>query len=152
MTREYVRDNLRILSYQLCKTTTYKTEEYCYHTAKRLDRLRNARFEWLKVPQFEYTIDGSSLTINTDYIKGWYCAEPLKLYNDIVLRKESYTFNDPHPSNFITCSRTFETYAIDLDSYSEKRPFQEMHDRFIRKWLPKLEAHEWMIQQIKELE
>lgn len=114
--------------------------------------MRNARFEWLKIPQFEYTIDGSSLTINTDYIKGWYCAEPLKLYNEIVLREESYTFTDPHPSNFITCSRTFETYAIDLDSYSEKRPFQEMHDRFIQKWLPKLRAHEWMVQQIRELE
>ena len=151
MTREYVRDNLRILSYQLCKTTTYKTEEYCYNTAKRLDRLRNARFEWLKIPQFEYTIDGSSLTINTDYIKGWYCAEPLKLYDEIVLRKDNYTFNDPHPSNFITCSRTFETYAIDLDSYTAIRPFEEMHNRFIEKWLPKLQAHQWMIEQIQQL-
>ena len=151
MTREYVRDNLRILSYQLCKTTTYETEEYCYNVARGLDRLKSARFEWLRVPQFEYTIDGLSLTINTDYIKGWYCAEPLKLYNEIVLREEDYTFTDPHPSNFITCSRTFETYAIDLDSYTAIRPFEEMHDRFIRKWLPKLQAHSWMIEQIQQL-
>ena len=151
MTREYVLDK-RICSYQLCKTMTYISEEYAYNTTKRLDRLRNARFEWLKIPRFEYTVDGCSITVNTDYIKGWYCAEPLKLYDEIVLREEDYTFIDPHPSNFITCSRTKETYAIDLDSYTMKRPFREMHDRFMKKWNGKIRAHQWMIQQIEELE
>ena len=148
MTREYVRDNLRILTYQLCKTTTYETEEYARNCAARLERLRTAEFNWLKIPQFEYTLDELSLTINTDYIKGWYCAEPLKLYDEIVLR-EGDTFIDPHPSNFITCSRTFETFAIDLDSYTTKP--DDMHDRFVRKWLPKLEAHSSMIEQIQQL-
>ena len=151
MTREYVRDNLRILTYQLCKTTTYETEEYARNCAARLERLRTAEFNWLKIPQFEYTVDELSLTINTDYIKGWYCAEPLKLYDEIVLRKDNYTFTDPHPSNFITCSRTFETFAIDLDSYTKKWPFQDMHDRFIQKWSPKLRAHSSMIEQIQQL-
>lgn len=147
MTREYVL-NERICSYQLYKTTTYETEEYAYNAVKRLDLLRDARFEWLKIPRFEYTIDGCSVTINTDYIKGWYCTEPLKLYDEIVLR-EGDTFTDPHPSNFITCSRTLETYAIDLDSYTTKP--DDMHDVFMRKWKNKVQSHEAMIQQLGEL-
>lgn len=152
MTREYV-DNCRtrITTYTMTKIIEYEDETDAKFREEMLDILRVATFKHILLPEFEYSRNGSEVTIVTEYIKGWYCAEPLKLYDEIVLREEDYTFTDPHPSNFITCCRTFETYAIDLDSYTKKWPFQKMHDMFIRKWSQKLKAHSWMIEQIQQL-
>ena len=126
MTREYaskIRDR---------QTTTYMYEEYAYRVVDRLEKLRRARFDWIRIPQFEYRIEGCTISLTSDFIKGWYCTEPLKLYDEIVLREDDYTFSDPHPSNFITCSRTQETFAVDMEVPDRKqlaRDFVEVRSR-----------------------
>ena len=135
MTREYVDDHrTRITSYRFIKTTTYGNEIIAQHHAWLLDLLRKAEFDWLRIPDFEYRVDGDTLEIESDFIKGWYCGDPFSLYKDVVNRKHPFTFQDPHPQNFITCKKTQRTFAIDLDSYMLFMDRHKLHRRFIRVW------------------
>ena len=99
-----------------------------------LDRLRVATFKHILLPEFEYSRDGSELTIVTEYIKGWYCNQPELIWEDVVKRESEYTFDDPQPSNFITCKREYRTYAVDLDSFTYFPDFATRVARFKEIW------------------
>jgi len=135
MTREYV-DNMRtrITTYTLTKVIEYQNEDVAKWQEKMLDMLRVATFKHILIPEFEYSRDGSELTIVTDYIKGWYCVDKQLIWEDVVKREGEYTFNDPHPSNFITCKRELKTYAVDLDSYCHLPDFGERVAMFKGIW------------------
>lgn len=141
MTREYVDDHrTRITSYRFIKTTTYPDEIVAQHRAWQLDLLRKAEFDWLCIPDFEYRVDGDTLEIESDFIKGWYCGDPFSLYRDVVNRNHPFTFQDPNPSNFITCKKTQRTFAIDLDSYTLYMDRHRLHREFIRMWQNSMDA------------
>ena len=118
MTREYVDDNrTRITSYSITKVITYLDDDKARHKVSCLSMLKRKRsqFSFIHIPEFEYRLNGFELTIESDFIKGWQCTDVWALYQDVV--NHSWTFSDPHPSNFITCKRSLKTYAVDLDSF-----------------------------------
>ena len=153
MTREYVDDHhSRITIYQLNKTITYEREDVAELVGQMLERLRSEDFGWLYIPEFEYRVDGCELSLCTDYIKGSYTHEPIKLYSSVVLRDSPYTFTDPHPSNFIKCKKDEKTYAIDLDSYCHVED-RDMHAVFMRKWESyKVIGSEWVKRDLAKIE
>ena len=135
MTREYVDDSrTRITTYTLTKVLELEHEDAAILREEMLDRLRVATFKHILIPEFEYSRDGSELTIVTEYIKGWYCKEPELIWEDVVKRESEYTFDDLQPSNFITCKRELKTYAIDLDSFTYFPDFDTRVARFKEIW------------------
>jgi len=113
----YIDDHrTRITSYYLTKEITYHNENRAIKLVERLERLKTAKFNFIHIPEFKYTRDGFSVNMFSEYIKGHYCKDVRKLYNDLT--SHEWTFTDPHPSNFITCKRTGLTYAVDLDSFA----------------------------------
>ena len=135
MTREYV-DNMRtrITTYTITKVIEFENEDVAEHRERMLDILRVATFKHILIPEFEYSRNGSELTIVTEYIKGWYCVDKQLIWEDVVRRESEYTFDDPHPSNFITCKRELKTYAVDLDSFTYSPDFGARVARFYDIW------------------
>ena len=118
MTREYVDDNrTRITSYSITKVITYLDDDKARYKVSCLSMLKRkqGQFSFIHIPEFEYWLNGFELTIESDFIKGHQCVDIQQLYDDII--PHSWTFMDPHPSNFITCKKTRKTYAVDLDSF-----------------------------------
>ena len=135
MTREYV-DNMgtRITTYTLTKVLEFENEDAAEYRERMLDILRVATFKHILIPEFEYSRNGSELTIVTEYIKGWYCVDKQLIWEDVVRRESEYTFDDPHSSNFITCKRELKTYAVDLDSFTYFPDFGARVARFYDIW------------------
>ena len=108
-------------SYYLTKTISYTNEKRYKTDIDNLSRLKEDKFDIIKVP--EYTFEYSDMTIQytCQYLKGYYTNQEsmFKLYEDLVLRKSEYTFADFNVMNFITVNHPCiqGIYAIDLNSY-----------------------------------
>lgn len=108
-------------SYYLTKTISYTNEKRYKTDIDNLSRLKEDKFDIIKVP--EYTFEYSDMTIQytCQYLKGYHTNQEsmFKLYSDLVLRKSEYTFSDFNVMNFITVNHPSiqGIYAIDLNSY-----------------------------------
>jgi len=113
-------------NYFLTKTISYTKEERYKRDIENLERLRDDKFEIVKVPQ--YTFEASDMTIQytVQYLKGYQTiqGDMVKLYRDLVLRESEYTFADYNIMNFITVNHPEieGIYAIDLNSYKKVSP------------------------------
>ena len=108
--------NTRIMSYYFVKETTYKTESIAKDFEFRINKLKEAKFDFIHIPNFKIERDGLHIKITSDFIKGHRALNVVRIYNDLI--SKDWTFTDPIPDNFIVCANTEKTYIVDLDSFT----------------------------------
>ena len=111
------------ISFRLTKVIDCKTEEYAEILIDKLSRLKNAKFDNILIPEFDYSLDGVIVTQEIEYIKGEKCGMIKKryrdkIYKDLVEGESDWTFNDFNFNNFIVVERLNKIYAIDFQSYN----------------------------------
>ena len=86
-----------------------------------LDRLQKDSFNRVRIPRFEYEILNNRLYITSDYIKGKYLNKskiPI-IEEDVIYRKNSWSFADFNYRNYIQEEHTDNIYMIDFDTYRQ---------------------------------
>ena len=111
------------ISFHLTKVIDCKTKEYAEMIVDKLSRLKNAKFDNILIPEFDYNLEGVILTQEIEYIKGEKCGMIKKryrdkIYKDLVEGDSDWTFNDYNFNNFIVVERLNKIYAIDFQSYN----------------------------------
>ena len=111
------------ISFRMTKIIDCKTEECAEILIDKLSRLKNAKFDNILVPEFDYNLEGVILTQEIEYIKGDKCGMIKKryrdkIYKDLVEGESDWTFNDFNFNNFIVVERLNKIYAIDFQSYN----------------------------------
>ena len=108
-------------NYFLTKTITYTDEVRFRRDAENLERLKEAKFDIIKIPQYSFEASNNVIQYTCQYLKGYPTkqSDMIKLYDDLVLRESEYTFADFNIMNFITVNhpQLSGVYAIDLNSY-----------------------------------
>ena len=107
----------------MTKIIDCKTEECAEILIDKLSRLKNAKFDNILIPEFDYSLDGVIVTQEIEYIKGEKCGMIKKkyrdkIYKDLVEGESDWTFNDFNFNNFIVVERLNKIYAIDFQSYN----------------------------------
>ena len=88
---------------------------------KKSYRLKQSGFNRVRIPRFEYEILNNRLYITSDYIKGKYLNKskiPI-IEEDVIYRKNSWSFADFNYRNYIQEERTDNIYMIDFDTYRQ---------------------------------
>ena len=111
------------ISFRLTKIIDCETEECAEILIDKLSRLKNAKFDNILIPEFDYSLDGVIVTQEIEYIKGEKCGMIKKryrdkIYKDLVEGESDWTFNDFNFNNFIVVERLNKIYAIDFQSYN----------------------------------
>ena len=111
------------ISFRMTKIIDCKTEECAEILIDKLSRLKNAKFDNILIPEFDYNLDGVIVTQEIEYIKGEKCGMIKKkyrdkIYKDLVEGESDWTFNDFNFNNFIVVERLNKIYAIDFQSYN----------------------------------
>ena len=112
-----------IVSFKIVKEINYINENIA--TEKELDyeHLQNETFNRVHIPDFSFKRKNSSITYESDYIKGIQICEHNKakykdiIFEDIVKKQNDYSFTSYHYTNFIIEEYTNRIYYIDLDDY-----------------------------------
>jgi len=130
----------KITSYSFIKERTYSTEDEAIHIENNLIELKDAKFDFVNIPYFEFTRNANDLKIECEFIKGYYSLEMNEIYEDLVSKE--WTFSDVSPWNFIQCNKTQKTYVIDIDSF-QYCPFPRIRNFF---WVKKQNAWKRMLQ------
>lgn len=138
-------------SFSVLKRVEYNNAEDVQKHSERLLKLKKDKFEGrIKVPYFEFEVEGPIMIIQSEYIKG---RPPLEhdmkhIYDVIVCRSNPWTFSDCNPSNFVVDTshpddktNSAPIYSVDVDSYREinietrKRLYQKAMDDFGGNWI-----------------
>ena len=112
-----------IVSFKIVKEINYINENIA--TEKELDyeHLQNETFNRVHIPDFSFKRKDSSITYESDYIKGIQICEHNKakykdiIFEDIVKKQNDYSFTSYHYTNFIIEEYTNRIYYVDLDDY-----------------------------------
>ena len=128
------------ISFRLTKIIDCKTEEYAKILFDKLSRLKNAKFDNILIPEFDYSLDGVVVTQEIEYIKGRKCGMTIKkyrdkIYKDLVEGESDWTFNDFNFNNFIVVERLNKIYAVDFQSYNfipSREERQKLWDNNVR--------------------
>ena len=111
------------VSFRLTKIIDCKTKDYANKICDKLHRLKNAKFNNILIPKFDYSLEGVILTQEIEYIKGRKCGMTVKkyrdkIYKDLVEGDSDWTFDDFNFNNFIVVERLNKIYAIDFQSFN----------------------------------
>ena len=108
-------------SYYLTKTISYTNEKRYKTDIDNLSRLKEAKFDIVKIPEYKFEYSDMTIQYTCQYLKGYYTKQEsmFKLYKDLVERDSEYTFADFNVMNFVTVNHPTISgiYAIDLNSY-----------------------------------
>jgi len=108
-------------SYYLTKTISYTNEKRYKTDIDNLSRLKEAKFDIIKIPEYKFEYSDMTIQYTCQYLKGYYTKQEsmFRLYKDLVERDSEYTFADYNVMNFITVNHPCiqGIYAIDLNSY-----------------------------------
>ena len=139
----------RLVSFSIIKTTTYLDEEHAQRVGERLERLQSENFDGqVRIPVFEYRVDGCDLTYQAEYIKGRQITKDYMhvLKRELLERESPWTIADVAPANFVLDvydegirNGTAPIYAIDLDSYG----YFPTREKRVQKWNEKMERRDW---------
>tara|TARA_B100000927_G_scaffold167044_1_gene134684 strand:- start:226 stop:780 length:555 start_codon:yes stop_codon:yes gene_type:complete len=148
----------RLVSFSIIKTTTYEDEEHAVNTGDRLKRLKDDHFgDQIKIPYFEYEVNGIEVTYQAEYIKGrQLMKEYVPIVKKVLLERENpWTIIDVSPANFVVDTYhegigngTAPVYVIDLDSYG----YFPMRTTRVEKWNGKCERRGWYDLMIQDTE
>ncbi len=109
------------LSLGLKKVINCKNDKYTKVVKEKLERLKKEDFNRVKIPDFEWTVNGNIITLDVEFIKGYYSPttkeEANILYEDIVLHDSDWTFKEYALTNYLRENGTNQIYAIDFLGY-----------------------------------
>ena len=109
------------LSLGLKKVINCKNDKYTKVVKEKLERLKKEDFNRVKIPDFEWTVNGNIITLDVEFIKGYYSPttkeETNILYEDIVLHDSDWTFKEYALTNYLRENGTNQIYAIDFLGY-----------------------------------
>tara|TARA_B100001250_G_C19780882_1_gene781811 strand:+ start:811 stop:1284 length:474 start_codon:yes stop_codon:yes gene_type:complete len=108
------------ISFTIIKRVDCKNTKLKDIYINKLDRLKKENFNRIKIPNFDYSIDGNVICCVIDFIKGTYINTSEQrniVYEDIVCHKSDWTFSDYHDANFILQEGTGDIFSIDFQSY-----------------------------------
>ena len=138
-----------MVSFSIIKHTTYEDAEHAQRVGERLERLQFENFDGqVKIPVFEYYVDGNEVVYQAEYIKGRQLAKDYMhvLKRELLERENPWTFADVAPANFVLDvyddgihEGKAPIYAIDLDSFDY---YPEREER-IKIWNEKMERRGW---------
>ena len=119
----YQRDKSVEASFKLEKIIHCGTPESKDAMVEKLDRLKTEDFNRVFIPDFTYHVDGTTVTYNVDFIKGYGIGTLIPkyadiVYEDVVKRESDWMFFDLATINFIVEFDTEKIYAIDFQSYA----------------------------------
>ena len=112
-----------IVSFKLIKEINYINENMAIEKELDYEHLQNETFNRVHIPDFSFKRKDSSITYESDYIKGIQICEHNKakykdiIFEDIVKKQSDYSFTSYHYTNFIIEEYTNRIYYIDLDDY-----------------------------------
>ena len=117
-----VRKRVESYNYNLKKIVTCENKEVAVAVSKKFDKLKLDNFNRILIPEFDYSVNNNIITYYQEYIKGYALGTISKysqiIYEDVVIRKSDWTFDDYGMSNFIIEYKTDHIYAVDLQSYN----------------------------------
>lgn len=123
-----------IKSFTLTKVIDYENAEIALTAYENLNKLKTENFNRIQIPDYHHEINGATLTIVSDYIKGIYSHEEDIIIEDVVMHRSDYTFNDYHRQNYILCDNTQMIYMVDLESYCHFPSIDKRYEYFERDW------------------
>ena len=130
--------------FTIIKNIHFTDEELQDTYIKNLNHLKGDTFNQIKIPEFDYSIDGLTVICTSQFIKGYYAINKKYrkiIYKDLVHREDHWTFTDYHFSNFISEINSEDIFAVDLQSYNycPYKPLREerwqYHADNEKKWL-----------------
>ena len=122
-------------SFTLVKQFNCFTKDNLNLMIDKLERLKKENFNRIHIPDFEYKVEGNTITYDTVFIKGWGVGTLIPnfaniVYEDVVQRESDWTFDDYGGSNFIVEHNTDRIFAVDFQSYN----YIPDHDYRNSKW------------------
>jgi bifunctional ADP-heptose synthase (sugar kinase/adenylyltransferase) len=123
-----------IKSFTLTKIIDYENDDVAKIVYENLNRLKTENFNRILIPNYHHEIKGSTVTIISDYIKGFYSEDRNIIIEDVVMHESEYTFNDYHRQNYIVCDNTEMIYMVDLESYCHFPSIDKRYEYFKKDW------------------
>ena len=123
-----------MITFTIRKEIECVNETLCDWYMKTLRELHDKRdtFGKIKIPEFDYGRYDSTVWYVSDYVKGKYCSESDMrsiVWNECVLREDTFTLLNYNRTSYIRCSNTREIYYIDLNDCG-RRDINERKKRF----------------------
>ena len=129
-----VRERVESYNYNLKKIVTCESKEIAVAISKKFDKLKQDNFNRILIPEFDYSVNNNIITYHQEYIKGYALGTISKysqiIYEDIVIRKSDWTFDDYSMGNFVIEIYTNKIYMVDILSYC----YYPDVDRRIKAW------------------
>ena len=116
-----VRKRVESYNYNLKKIVTCENKEVAVAVSKKFDKLKLDNFNRILIPEFDYSVNNNIITYYQEYIKGYALGTISKysqiIYEDVVIRKSDWTFDDYSMGNFLIEMYTNKIYMVDILSY-----------------------------------
>lgn len=112
--------------FSITKIITYNDNETLEYFRNLYSLLKEDNdFGDIKVPKFDFEVNGSELIVKSEFIKGkqWRAHDFWNNYdliaNNLVMREGDYSFKDYDPANFISEFDTNQIYYVDFEGYDK---------------------------------
>ena len=135
------------ITFTLCKKVECKNDKLTNIYVNKLNQLKKAIFNRIKVPDFTYSVDNNTVLCSVDFIKGHYVYTPEQrtlIYEDIVCHNSEWTFSDYRDANFIVQEGTGDIFSVDFQSY---RFYPNKEKRKVA-WFSHIESLRWLKQNL----
>ena len=148
-----IRDDASTDSFEADITFTLRKKVECKNDklkniyVNKLNQLKKANFNQIKIPEFTYSIDNTTVLCLIDFIKGTYVHTPAQrelIYRDVVCSKSDWTFSDYRDANFIVQEGTGDIFSVDFQSY---RFYPNKEKRKVS-WFNHIESLRWLKQNL----
>jgi len=135
------------VTFTLCKKVECKNDKLKNIYVNKLNQLKKAIFNRIKIPDFTYSVDNTTVLYSTDFIKGSYVYTPAQrtlIYEDIVCHNSDWTFSDYRDTNFVVQEGTGDIFSVDCQSY---RFYPDREKRKVA-WFNHIESLRWLKQNL----
>ena len=135
------------ITFTLCKKVECKNDKLKNIYVNKLNQLKKANFNQIKIPEFTYSIDNTTVSCLIDFIKGTYVytsAQRELIYRDVVCNESDWTFSDYRDANFIVQEGTGDIFSVDFQSY---RFYPNKEKRKVS-WFNHVESLRWLKQNL----
>ena len=135
------------ITFTLCKKVECKNDKLKNIYVNKLNQLKKASFNQIKIPEFTYSVDNTTVSCLIDFIKGTYVYTPAQrelIYKDVVCNESNWTFSDYRDANFIVQEGTGDIFSVDFQSY---RFYPNKEKRKVS-WFNHVESLRWLKQNL----
>ena len=135
------------ITFTLCKKVECKNDKLKNIYVNKLNQLKKATFNQIKIPKFTYSVDNTTVLCSIEFIKGTYVYTPVQrelIYKDVVCNESDWTFSDYRDANFVVQEGTGDVFSVDFQSY---RFYPNKEKRKVA-WFNHIESLRWLKQNL----